>query len=241
MRKNLTFLLNNIIAHRGYHKKELGIPENSIPAFIRAIENNYIIELDVHVLKDNNIIVFHDDNLKRMTGIDKNIKELTYDELKNVKLYNTNYTIPLLSEVLSIVDGKVPILIELKYDVRNHRLEDNLMKILKEYNGEYAVQSFDPFILSYFKRKYPNIIRGQLSYDFNNKKMHYFKKYILSHMKLNFISKPDFISYGVNSPLIYKLKRNKIVLGWVIRNKNDYVKLKKYCDNFICENIEEII
>ena len=241
MRKNLTFLLNNIIAHRGYHKKELGIPENSIPAFIRAIENNYIIELDVHVLKDNNIIVFHDDNLKRMTGIDKNIKELTYDELKNVKLYNTNYTIPLLSEVLSIVDGKVPILIELKYDVRNHRLEDNLMKILKEYNGEYAVQSFDPFILSYFKRKYPNIIRGQLSYDFNNKKMNYFKKYILSHMKLNFISKPDFISYGVNSPLIYKLKRNKIVLGWVIRNKNDYVKLKKYCDNFICENIEEII
>ena len=235
MKTDLSFLLTNLIAHRGYHNKKIGIPENSIPAFMKAVENNYIIELDVHVLKDNNIVVFHDDNLKRMTGIDKNIKELTYEEIKNIKLNNTLYTIPLLSEVLNIVNGKVPIIIELKYDVNKHRLEDNLMKLLKNYKGKYVVQSFNPFILGYLKRKYPNLIRGQLSYNFDGKKIGKIQKYILSHMLINFIS------YGINSPLIYKLKRDKIILGWVVKSRQDFIRIKKYCDNYICENIEEII
>ena len=84
--KKTNFLTKTLIAHRGYHDIKIGIPENSIPAFERAIQNKYIIELDVHILKDNNIVVFHDDNLKRMTGIDKEIKLTTYNEIKNLNL-----------------------------------------------------------------------------------------------------------------------------------------------------------
>ncbi len=120
--KNLQFLTENLIAHRGYHNMKAGIPENSVGAFEKAIENHYMIELDVHILKDNKIIVFHDDNLERMTGVKKQLKNCTYEEIKDLKLNKTNYTIPLFEEVLKLIDGKVPILIELKTDVKVRKI-----------------------------------------------------------------------------------------------------------------------
>lgn len=114
--KDLKFLTKNLIAHRGMHNKEKGIPENSMKAFDEAVINNYIIELDIHILKDDVIVVFHDDNLERMTGVSKNIKSVTYNEIKNLYLNNTIYKIPLLEDVLKKIDGRVPIIIELKID-----------------------------------------------------------------------------------------------------------------------------
>ena len=85
MKKDLSFLKNKIVAHRGYHDINIGIPENSILSFKRAIDKNYLIEFDLHLLKDGNVVVFHDDNLKRMTGLDSPIKDKTYPELQNLK------------------------------------------------------------------------------------------------------------------------------------------------------------
>ena len=149
--KDLEFLKNNLIAHRGCHN-EL-IPENSMPAFSKAIKNNLIIELDIHLLKDNKVVVFHDDNLKRMTGLDKPIKDLTYEEVRKLKLLNTNYKVPLLSDVLELINGKVPVIIELKYDTKYGLLESELLKILKNYKGLYAIKSFNPLSLYYFKKQ----------------------------------------------------------------------------------------
>ena len=107
MKKDLSFLKENLIAHRGAHNINKGIPENSINAFKEAIKNNYIIELDIHLLKDNNIVVFHDDDLKRMTGVDKKLKDTTYEEIKDLKLQNTDNYIPLFKDVLDLINGKI--------------------------------------------------------------------------------------------------------------------------------------
>lgn len=244
MKKDISFLKNSLIAHRGLHDINKKIPENSKKAFKEAIKNNYIIELDLHILKDNNVVVFHDDNLKRMTGINKKIKNTTYDEIKKLKLQNTNNYIPLFKDVLKLVNGKVPIIIELKYDVKCGKLEKETMNLLKNYKGMYAVKSFRPYTVYWFKKHYPNVIRGQLSCDFYNKKMNFIAKFFCKNMLLNFITKPDFISYEIKAlpnKRVSKYKDKIPILGWVIRSSEDLEKAKKYCDNFICENIDKYI
>ena len=241
MSRDTSFLTKALVAHRGYHNIEKGIPENTMSAFREAIINNLIIELDVHILKDGKIVVFHDDNLKRMTNIDKNIKDMSYDEIKDIKLLNTNETIPLFENVLKLIDGQVPLIIELKHDVKCGILEPALIKILKDYNGEYAVKSFNPLTVNYFRKYSPNTIRGQLSYDFSDKKINKLEKYVLKNMLFNIITKPDFISYGIHSlpnNKVKKIRKNKLILGWTVKSKEDLEHAKKYCDNFICENID---
>lgn len=242
MNKNTNFLKQNLIAHRGMHNVKNGIPENSMMAFEKAIENSYIIELDVHILKDKSVIVFHDDNLQRMTGFNKNVKDTTYSEIKDLKLQNTNFNIPLLKEVLDFVDGKVPIIIELKTDVKCGVLEKETVNILKQYKGKYALKSFNPFSVYWLKKHHPEIIRGQLASNFNNDKMNIVKKLFLKNMLLNFITKPDFISYGIDglpNKRVEKYRKTNVVLGWTITNHIQMEKAKKYCDNFICENLDK--
>ena len=243
MEKNLDFLKQSLIAHRGMHDIKNKIPENSLKAFEKAVENNYIIELDVHILKDKSVVVFHDDNLERMTGINKKIKESTYNEIKKLKLQNTDNYIPLLKDVLKLINGKVPIVIELKYDVRYGALEEETIKILKNYRGKYVIKSFNPLSVYWLKRNYPEIIRGQLSYDFKDEKINVIEKFIFRNMMFNVITKPDFISYGINSlpnKRVEEYRKKNVVLGWTVKNKRELEKAKKYCDNFICENLEEI-
>ena len=171
MKSYLKFLLSNLIAHRGYYSLDKSIPENSFPAFMLAIEKGYIIELDLHILKDGNVVVFHDDNLNRMTGVDKNIKDTVYSDIKNLRLQNTNNYIPLFKDVLNLINGRVPIIVEFKYDVRVGLLEKAAMDILKNYNGEFVVKSFSPLSVLWFKKHY--------SYDINSlpdKKVEKFRK-----------------------------------------------------------------
>lgn len=239
MQKDVSFLTKNLIAHRGLHDISNGIPENSIPAFEAALKKNYLIEFDIHILKDNSVVVFHDDNLKRMVGVEKPLKDLTYEEIKQYKLLNTDNHIPLLQDVLNLVDGKVPLVIEYKYDVKVGRLEQESMKILKNYKGDFVVKSFNPLSIYWFKKHHPNIIRGQLSSKFQDEPWDFMKKVIIKHMPFNFITKPDFLSYDVNSlpdRRIEKFRKNKPVICWTIKTKAQFDKAKKYCDNLICEN-----
>ncbi|MDO4962507.1 MAG: glycerophosphodiester phosphodiesterase family protein [bacterium] len=244
MKKNLDFLTSSVIAHRGMHNINKNILENSIEAFRLAIKNNFIIELDLHIIKDGSVVVFHDDNLKRLTGVDKKIKDLNYDELSRLKLINTEDYIPLFKDVLKVIDGKVPIIIELKSDSKSYLLEKEVLRLLENYKGIFAIQSFNPFSIYYIRKKSPNVIIGQLSSDFRNKKMLKLKKIILKNMLFNYLVKPDFISYDIRSlpsKRIKKLSRTKLILGWTVKNNKDYIKAKKYCDNFICENIKDYI
>lgn len=242
--KNLDFLKNKPIAHRGLFNKSEGIPENSIPSFQKAIEEGYPIELDVHLLEDGKIVVFHDDDLNRMTGVKKKIKDCIYDEIKDLKLDKTNYTIPLFSEVLDLVDGRVPILIELKSDRKVGETEKELVKLLENYKGKYAVQSFSPLSIYWFKKNYPEIVRGQLAANFSNDRMFCLKKFILKNLYLNFLTNSDFISYSISSFPNKRVEdfrnKGKLVLGWTVRKKEDLEKSKKYCDNIIGENLKAL-
>ena len=153
-------LLRRPFAHRGVHSE---YPENSMPAFQSAIDLNLAIELDIHLTKDGQIVVFHDDNLKRMSGVDEYIKFLTYDQIKQYKLNDTEYEIPLLVDVLNLVKGKVPILIEIKTNNNMKKLVPALKQVLDGYKGTIFIQSFNPFALRRCYKLMPNVLRGQLS------------------------------------------------------------------------------
>lgn len=239
--EDISFLKNNLIAHRGYHDIKNKVPENSIKAFKRAINHNYVIELDVHLTKDGYLVVFHDENLKRVCNINKNISECTYDELLKYNLFDTNYKIPLFKEVLTLVQGKVPLLIETKYCNKYGKLEKELIKELKNYNGLYAIQSFYPMQLIWFKKHAKNVKVGLLLGKSKNDIRSLVKK-IGKTLIFNIIFKIDFISYNVKGRIdnLSKSKRKKeFILGWTIRKKEDYYKYKNYYDNLICENMEE--
>lgn len=228
------FLTKNIISHRGIHDNKT-IYENTIEAFKLAIKKDYTIELDIHLTKDKKIVVFHDYNTKRITKINKEVEESTYQELNNQNIIH----IPLLEEVLNLVQGKVPLLIEIKQLNKVGELEIILMSILKDYKGKYAIQSFNPKVLLWFKKHYPSILRGQLSYNYNKNKFSKYKRYVLKNMVFNPITKPHFISYKYNELPLSKIKKyqskNLIILGWTITNQKDYEYYKKIYDNLICE------
>lgn len=237
--KNLEFLKNNLIAHRGVHNN-IDVPENSIEAFRLAIKKNYIIELDIHLLKDNTIVVFHDDNLKRITGIDKKIKDYTYEELKKIKLLNTKYIIPTFEEVLKLINGQVPLIVEFKYDRKVGKLENEAVKLLDNYKGLFCVKSFNPMSVRWFKKYRRNYIRGLLvDNKWSNK-----KEIISSSMILKIICKPDFLSckYSIiNKRKVKRISKKIPVLGWTIKNKANYIKYKDKFYNIICENFDEIL
>ena len=228
------FLTQNIISHRGIHDNKK-VYENSLQAIKKARDKGYIVEIDIHLTKDNKIVVFHDYNTKRITGKNLIIEDSTYKELNNQNILH----IPLLEEVLDLVDKKVPLLIEIKQLNKVGQLENTLMDILKNYQGKYAIQSFNPKVLYWFKKNYPNIIRGQLSYQYNNKNIPKIENFILKNMLFNFITKPNFISYKYNElslDKILKYKKKYIILGWTIKEEKEYNKYIKYYDNLICEN-----
>lgn len=240
MQKTLNFLIDKYIAHRGFHNAEN--PENTLGAFQRAIDNNYAIELDVQLLKDGTVVVVHDNKLSRLCGEDKYVSNCDYKEIKNLKVLNSSFTIPTFKEVLDLVDGKTPLLIEIKNTLKVGELESKTFELLKNYNGEYAIQSFNPYSLAWFKDNAPNVLRGQLSSFFKGENLSFIKKLLLKKLKLNKISNPNFISYNAeNLPNKY-CKRCKLpVLAWTVRSQEQYLDVIKYCDNIIFENFVPVI
>jgi len=192
-----SWLVNKYIAHRGFHNEEA--PENSLGAFQNAIDKGYAIELDVQLIEDNTVVVFHDELLARATGKDGYLRNLKSENLKDYNLFGTSYTIPTLEEVLKLVDGKTPLLIEVKNTGKVGELESALLKVLENYNGEFAVQSFNPYVLEWFLNNAPHILRGQLSSSFKGEKLSFIKKFILRRMSFNKRNKINFISYEAKS------------------------------------------
>lgn len=230
--KSNDWLLTVPIAHRGLWGNE--IQENSIPAFINAAQNGFAIETDLYSTLDGEIVCFHDQNLLRLTGVNKNIYELTLKEIKTLSINGGKEKIPTLKEVLSAVDGKTPLLIEFK-DQPNKNYVDSAVKILKNYSGKFAVQSFNPFILKKIKKLAPDFLRGILSSNIPDVKSK-IKHFVVKKMPFNFLCKPDFISYEYSGlPLKKSVKKNRPVLAWTVESKEIQNKIKTYCDNIIFE------
>lgn len=230
-----SWLVQKPIAHRGLFDEEN--PENSLPAFAQAIDKGFPIELDVRLIDDGTVVVFHDETLGRMTDHDGYVSTLKAEDLKELRLKNSDACIPTLEQVLSLVNGKVPLLIEIKGTGKIGALESKTTSLLKAYSGEFAVQSFDPYSLEYFKLHEPDIMRGQLSADFGKKSgISFFKRKALAHLKVTDISAPHFISYRFSDlPNKYVTKKGLFTLAWTIRSNADYEQVKEHCDNIIFE------
>ncbi|MBR2044443.1 MAG: glycerophosphodiester phosphodiesterase [Clostridia bacterium] len=225
------------IAHRGLHSLKDGIPENSLEAFKRAVKYGFAIENDIHLTKDGAVVVFHDDTLKRMCGVDKRINDLTLSEIKELRLANTSSTIPTLEEALKEIDGRVPLLIEFKNDGKTKELCTAADKILRQYKGKYFVQSFYPQVLLWYKNHNKEICRGQLSTTFKGDS---FYKRLAGCLIFNFLSRPDFVSY---EHLYYNYLPRKLSallgafpVGWTYKNEEDTEKSKNYFKTFIFED-----
>ncbi len=238
MKEEMKWLTNTPIAHRGYHcPKEA--PENSMAAFKRAIQEGFAIELDIHLLKDQQVVVFHDDNLNRMTGFSKKIIDCTWDEIRHLKLLDTEETIPLFKDVLELIAGKVPIMIEIKNRRRVGKLEKETHALLMGYKGAFSIQSFNPYSVGWFKENAPNIIRGQLSGNFNNENLALYKKFLLKNLFLNYVSKPHYINYEIDYlsslPVKIQQKKDRMILGYTAKNHEEYQTAMDKSDNVVFE------
>ena len=215
------------VAHRGLHDLTENCPENSLYAFRLAAEAGFAIENDIHLTKDGEVVVFHDDDLKRMCGVDGKIEEKTLEELRQLRLQGTEERIPTLRECLDAVAGRVPILIELKsFSVKGGReLCEKADAILSGYEGPYWIQSFFPTNVSWYRKHRPEICRGVLSSGFYGQK---FPMPLVGALFFNFLSRPDFVSYDVTTPKNFFF-RLSVLLGahpvyWTIRSEETLEK-----------------
>lgn len=232
------------IAHRGIHIPNTNYVENSIPAFQKAIEMGFPIELDVHITKDHKLVIIHDSNLKRITGVEKIVENCTLEELKELKLFQTNNGIPTLEEVLELVQGKVLLIIEIKNERKIGILETKLIEKLQNYNGAFMIESFNPMVLLWLKKHAKNVIRGQLAAKNIKEIKNHLLRYLLGKMVFNFITKPHFISYyieDIDQKLYLKCQRKKqLLLAWTLEDELQYEKYHSYCDAMIFDYFEEI-
>ena len=186
-----------LYAHRGFHR-EPDAPENSLAAFRLAVSHGYGAELDVHLLSDGNLAVIHDSHLKRMTGKNGVVESLTEAQLPSFTLGNSSECIPTLRQILSAVDGRVPLIIELKpWKGNDARLCRRVFKELDHYQGAYCVESFQPQVLWWLRRHRPNVIRGQLASNYfkEHKGLGPARTVFGTFMTSNFLTRPDFVAY----------------------------------------------
>ena len=182
-------------AHRGLHDGE--IPENSLAAFEEACRGGFGIELDVQLSKDGEVMVFHDYTLIRMTGREGKVCDCTAAELKSLSLNGTDQTIPTFREVLELVNGRVPLLVELKGEDLNASLCPKTADLLRAYKGDYCIESFNPLLIRAMRKELPDAWYGQLYTNVcKDKKKASPLNILLTLMAFNFLARPDFIAYN---------------------------------------------
>ena len=227
------------IAHRGLHKADKTVPENSLAAFADAAESGYGVEFDVHITKDGHLVVFHDDDTRRMCGVNACVEELNLAELQKLYLAGSDQRIPSLGEVLAEINGRVPIILEIKRGGRNDELCRRVYEMLMCYDGEVCVESFDPFIVRWWYKNAPEVLRGQLSsvpaeLGKGTSRLNAFR---VGNCLTNVLCRPNFSAYGLEGkkPLTVKLVEKMGAMkvcytshGYAAEEENDCVIFEYY-------------
>ena len=244
--KRMQNFKNKKYAHRGLHGTVGYLDfaaENSLTAFARAVEHGFGIELDVQVSKDGEVVVFHDNTLKRVTGAEGRIKDFTLAELKELSLLGTADTIPTLSEVLELVDGRVPLLVELKETGTDHTISEQTVKVLKDYKGDFIVESFSPIAFGAFRKNMPDVPRGFLSDKLTrNKSERTLKHRITQRYLLTFIGRPSFLAIHHKRSRLFPIPLIKLLfrvptIAWTVKSQEEELAAyKNGFDGVIFEN-----
>ena len=240
-RPDCSSLMGRYYAHRGLHDAKAGIPENSMAAIRRAVDAGYGIEFDVQLSKDRVPVVFHDETLNRVCGVEGNVRDYTFEELQEFRLLGTQERIPRFADVLDAVGGRVPLIIEIKIHEKADEVCSSADAILKLYNGPYCMESFLPFAVRWYKKNRPEVIRGQLSGNLSeNGKKEPLDRWLVHHLLTNVLTRPDFIAYCHidKSNLSRRLCRSLFRLlsvAWTIRSQEQLDASKGDFDLFIFE------
>ena len=207
-------------AHRGLHSRDKSVPENSLEAFRLAAEAGYGVELDVQLSKDGQVVVFHDDTLDRVCGVHGRVDAFSFEELQQMRLCGTAQRIPLFSEVLDVIRGRGPLIVELKNGKHNRELCEKTYALLQSYRGDVCIESFNPKIVAWFRFHGKDLVRGQLAAPIEDYVKDGFGRplgFVLSRTLLNFLARPQFIAYKIGfRPLPVRLAEllGAMKVGW---------------------------
>lgn len=238
-------------AHRGLHNLENKVPENSNTAFSLAVLGGFGMEFDLQLTKDKQVVVHHDHTIKRTCGVDKLISDMTLEELRGYRLFGTVEKVPLFTEVLQTVNGKTPMIIELKGYNDPAELCTLVMEHLKDYKGLYCVESFDPRIVRWFKDNRPEIVRGQLmdKMKAGDNGLSASGAFFARKLMTNWYNRPNFEAYNFKHRNFLSMHAARRLFGiqevsWTLRSEEDYKKarsLGNLCifENFLPASIEE--
>lgn len=229
-------------AHRGLHDNDGDAPENSMAAFQKAVEAGLGMELDVQVTKDGVPVIFHDFKLERICGAAGKVVNHTYEELQAYTLCHSGERIPKLSDLLDMVDGRVPLIVEIKAETADVSCCAVIDRLLRAYHGAYCVESFNPMVLWWFRINRGEVVRGQLSSNFRREGVYWNILYFaMTHLLFNFLTKPDFIAYNhkfseePGRRICRRLYRHPAA-AWTIRSQQDLEALKGEYDVFIFDS-----
>ena len=229
-------------AHRGLYDNNSDAPENSLRAFALAAEAGYGIELDVRLTKDGIPVVFHDPKLDRMCGCQGSIEELCAEQTDALRLLGTEQKVPRLQEVLSLVAGRVPLLVEYKMEHMDATVCMRADRLLSSYQGEYCMESFHPFALLWYRQNRPEILRGILSTDYRDGRslpmtpVHFCSR----HLLFNYFARPDFVAYDgrvkteLSRTMCGRLYHSPLA-AWTVKSREQLEELRPTYDWFIFE------
>lgn len=241
-RKGWNDFRTKLYAHRGLHDNHSDAPENSLKAFKKAVDAGFGIELDVQLTKDKIPVVHHDFKLQRSCGKEGLVSDYTYEELQQFPLFESGETIPKFQDVLDLIDGQVPLIVEIKSEDRDMTVCTLTDEILKKYQGVYCLESFNPLVLFWYRKNRKEVLRGQLSDGFITSGEYQKPLYlILEYMLLNFLTKPDFIAYNHKYEKIFsrRLCRNlyhNMSAAWTIKSEEELTEAKKHFDLYIFDS-----
>ena len=255
--------LKVLYAHRGLHDNKSQAPENTMAAFRKAVDAGFGIECDVQLTKDGIPVIFHDFTLARVAryaegeipsdavvnkdgsyGVAGKVIDYTYEELLRFHILDSEEKIPKFEDFLKLVDGKVPLIVELKIELKDLSVCSKVDSLLKDYKGVYCIESFNPLGVFWYRKNRPQVMRGQLSDEFHKDSPEEFKGilyFILTRLLFNFITKPDFIAFNRKYPDSLSLKLCRKLYGctcaaWTIKDQSQLVEARDKFDIYIFDS-----
>lgn len=238
-----SWLQSTPIAHRGLHGP--GVPELSRAALLRAVQAGVAAEIDIRLSRDDTVAVIHDEDTMRVTGVRLGVAESAFAQLRALAVIDSRDPLPSLAEVLEFIGGRVPLLIEIKHGIPAGRIGPAVLAILAGYEGEWAIQSFDPRIVLWFRRNAPSVPRGQISGDLSQEGLGRIRRFALETMWWNVTTRPDFLVWEVDllpSRLIriWCALLDCTVLAWTIRSEQQLERARQAGAGLIFENLDPV-
>ncbi|MGV1008181.1 MAG: glycerophosphodiester phosphodiesterase family protein [Dermatophilaceae bacterium] len=236
MTRDRWFTASGPIAHRGFYDEALAAPENSLPAFARAVAHGIPFEFDVQLARDGVVVVVHDATVTLPDGATVLVRETSSDVLRRAQRGLTKEPVATLAEVLELVGGAVPLVVDVRRWglERDDRLEQGVAGLLRDYSGPAAVQSFDPLAVWRLRRLVPGRAVGQAAGALRSRGG--LVSTLGQAMLTNALTHPDFVTYELallpSRWATFWRRRGIPVLAYPVGAERDADRARGLADNF---------